>query len=327
MRLDRVDGLPDRLLDLAPRDVRAAFPNPTLVRVAGRAPEPVFVSALLHGDETTSFFVLQNIARRVASRMPARSLLIFVGNVDAAEAGVRRLPDQPDFNRVWAGGEGEAVARAAAVTAEARAAGVVASIDIHNTSGTNPLYGCVSSLAPEHVNLAALFTRRVIVYDNPPTTQSIAFSKFCPATTIECGQPGNAEGVARATDFVFDVLNARTLTSARPADVEAYRTVGRIVVEPDAGFAYGAPADVEFAADLDHLNFTDLDAGAPLARARGGRAGLRVFDEAGRDVTARFLAIDDGVIRLARPATPSMLTTNAAIARMDCLGYLMERIG
>jgi hypothetical protein len=32
-----------------------------------------------------------------------RSLSLFVGNTAAAEQGVRHLPEQPDYNRVWPG--------------------------------------------------------------------------------------------------------------------------------------------------------------------------------------------------------------------------------
>jgi len=287
MRLDRLDHLPEALLDIGPRDVRRVFPNPTLIRLGGRRAEPLFLSTLLHGDETTSFFVLQNIMRRMKAQGLPRALMIFVGNVDAAEAGVRRLPGQADFNRVWAGGAAPQAELAREVLDAARAIGPFASIDIHNTSGTNPLYGCVNQLDPEHVGLAALFSRILVHYDNPATTQSIAFSKFCPATTIECGQPGNQAGVTRATDFVFDVLHAQELPRTAPhgGDVDIYRTVGRIEVDPGASFAFaaadtGAAADTDivFPVELDHLNFTDLDVGAPIARIREpeiGRASCR----------------------------------------------------
>lgn len=180
------------------------------------------------------------------------------------------------------------------------------------------------------MGLAALFSRILIHYDNPATTQSIAFSKFCPAATIECGQPGNQAGIARATDFVFDVLHAQELPRTQPhgGDVDIYRTVGRVEVDPNASFAFGAAgdADIVFPAELDHLNFTDLDAGASIARISSPNAGLRVFDDENRDVSDVFLRREASVVRLKRPATPAMLSTNAKIVRQDCLGYLMERV-
>lgn len=134
MRLDRLDHLPEALLDIGPRDMRRVFPNPTLIRLGGRRAEPLFLSTLLHGDETTSFFVLQNIIRRLNAHGLPRALMIFVGNVDAAEAGVRRLPGEADYNRVWAGGDAPQARLAQEVLGEARRAQPFASIDIHNTS-------------------------------------------------------------------------------------------------------------------------------------------------------------------------------------------------
>ncbi len=325
--LDRIDGFPEQLLRIEPRDVRQVFPRPTLIAIKGRREPPLFVSTLLHGNETTSFFVLQDLARITASRPPPRSLMVFVGAVDATEQGVRIARGSVDFNRVWAGGDGPEAAIAADVTQAARAAAPFASIDIHNTTGANPHYACVSRMEPAYLGLAALFSRVIVHYDNPPTTQSIAFSRFCPATTIECGRSGDEAGRARATQFVLDVLHAQTLPSRapRPHDIDLYHTVGRIELDADTSVGFGVPGEVEFAANLDALNFSDLPAGAELARVRSPRRPLIVFDEARHDVTDRFLTHAGGAVRLARPATPAMLTTDAQIMRDDCVGYLMER--
>ncbi|MGD2133447.1 MAG: M14 family metallopeptidase [Maricaulaceae bacterium] len=330
MQLDRLDHAPDALLDVDPREIRRVLPNPTLIEIAGREPRPLFLSVLLHGNEPTGLLALQKIAREFVANPPPRALMIFVGNVAAAEQGARLLPGQTDFNRIWAGGASPETRLAAEVAEAARAAAPFASIDIHNNTGANPLYSCVNSLAPEHVGLAALFSRTIVYYDNPPTTQSMQFSKFCPATTIECGKPGSKAGVERAAQFVLDVLHAHALPGKPPRDddVRVYQTVGRLEAAPGARLQFGGAgdADVVFAANFDHLNFTDLPAGAELACVRTEASPLRVLDKERRDLTAKFLMRDGDVMRLAQPATPAMLTTDVEIIRQDCVGYLMERL-
>lgn len=330
LRLDRREDFPPELLAISsPREVRRAFPNPTLITIKGRREPPLFVCVLQHGNETSSFYVLQDIARAVQEAPPARSLMVFVAGVHAAEAGVRFLPGAADFNRVWAGGEGPEAAIAAEVVAAARAAQPFASIDIHNTTGINPPYACVARLEPAHMGLATLFSRIVVHYVNPPTTQAVNFSKFCTATTIECGRSDNVQGRERASQLVFDVMRAEALAplAPHPGDAEIYHTAGRVLLAPGARFAFGAPEEVEFAADFDRLNFTELERGEVFARLHGERSPVIVIDDSARDVTDQFFVRDGDYLRLTRRATPAMLTTDAKIVRQDCVGYLMERVG
>lgn len=328
MRLDRLNGFPDGLAEIGPRDIRRVLPNPTLISVPGRTGAPLFVSTMLHGNETTSFYVLQALAAKFAQEAPHRPLIIFVGGVHAAEAGLRIAPGGNDFNRVWAGGESVEASIAAEVLATIKAAQPFASIDIHNTTGTNPCYGCIARLDASHLGLASLFSRIIVQYENPPTTQSVAFSKFCTAATIECGRSGDRAGIERATAFVLDALRVEALEplAPKPGDVAIYRTAGRIELDEAASLSFGGSADVVFEADFDRLNFTELPPGEVFARLMTLESALRVFDEARCDLTDKFFVRDGDYLRLARAATPAMLTTQPLIVRQDCVGYLMERV-
>lgn len=333
MRLDRLTSFPERLADIGPREIRRVMPNPTLISIAGRAGAggagaPLFVSTMLHGNETTSFFVLQALARRFAHEAPHRPLIIFVGGVHAAEAGLRIAPGGVDFNRVWAGGEGEEAAIAAQVVETLKVAQPFASIDIHNTTGANPCYGCIARLDAAHLGLASLFSRIIVQYENPPTTQSVVFSQFCTAATIECGRAGDQTGIARATDFVLDALRVEALAALqpKPGDVEIFKTAGRVELVDGVSLSFGGTADIVFEEDFDRLNFTELAPGEVFARISSEGDGVRVYDEARRDLTDQFFIRDGRYLRLVRAATPAMLTTQPDIVRQDCVGYLMERV-
>ena len=325
-----MNAFPDGLLGLAPTQVRRVFPEPTLLHLAGRAGQPVFLSCLLHGNETTGFLVLQRLARWMRSHELPRSMIIFIGNVHAAEAGRRHLDHQPDFNRIWNEGATAEHALARSVLDRVTQARPFAAIDIHNNSGTNPHYACINRLTPPWLHLASLFSPTVVYFRNPPSVISMAVSDVCPVVTIEAGKPGEAAGVEAAFNLVLDLLHLHELRSAgleRPLRV--FHTVGRIEIEAGVRFAFSDTSDVHlvFPGDMDHWNFTRRDAGSHWARlANPDWLPLRVTDEQGRDLTERFFRIEGDRIILTEAMTPSMISLSLDIVASDCLGYLMESI-
>ena len=60
---------------------------------------------LQHGNEVTGWEAVRRLLKShyQIDELP-RSLLIFIGNPLAAKHRLRRLDDQPDFNRCWPGG-------------------------------------------------------------------------------------------------------------------------------------------------------------------------------------------------------------------------------
>lgn len=329
MMIDVLDHIPEALARVSPRDIKQVLPNPTLMHVAGERPEPLFLSTLLHGNETSSLRVLQHLQKRLAGKRPDRSLMIFVGNVDAATEGMRYLDGQPDFNRIWSHGPGRFHAAAENILRDARSRDVFASIDIHNNTGANPIYGCISMLRPADLQLAALFAPIGVYYLNPPTTQSIAFSRLCPSITLECGQSEDPEGIAAATRLVDAVL-AMEQFDPRPPPADAvrlYQTVGRVVVDPGCTVSFGEPgADLIMRDDLERLNFVELSEGSVWGHAYGDTLPLRVLDEHEHEVTAEFFQLHSGEVTLSRTVTPAMITPDQKIIRQDCLCYLMEAL-
>lgn len=326
MHLDQIDHLPAQLSTLHPDALRSVFPNPTLIRLAGTRPAPLFLSVLLHGNETTSLDVLKHLQRRYETAPLPRSLMIFVGNVWATERGVRHMPDQPDFNRIWASGDTPAHALARQVHAAAMAACPFASIDIHNNTGTNPVYGCINALRPADLHLASLFAPLGVYYLNPAMTQSIAFSKLCPAITLECGRSGDVEGLMAAVELVETVMRLDRFPDRHPVShaLRLFETLGRVDVAADCSFCFGpGHAALQFDSDMEDLNFRLLPAGTCLARTSEARLPLTVRDEHGTDLTRDFLTVNAGQIRLRRDVTPAMITTNLLNIRQDCLCYLM----
>jgi hypothetical protein len=215
------------------------------------------------------------------------------------------------------------------VVAEMAARDVFAAIDVHNNTGLNPHYCCIRSLDGAHVHLAALFSRTVVYFRTPIGVQTGAFSPLCPAATVEAGKAGQAHGVEHVLEYLDAALHLAHWPEHPVAhqDVDLFHTVAVCKVPPAVSFGFGEPAtDIDFAPDLDHLNFRELPAGTALAQIRGAaKVPLQVEDEDGADVTTRFFCIRDGELRTTLPVMPSMLSVNPTAIRQDCLCYLMER--
>jgi len=343
-------GLPEGFLDATARDVHALLGGPTLIELPGRRGPALFVSVLQHGNEDTGLLAIQQVLRRFEQRGLPRELCLFVGNTAAAAEGLRHLDGQPDFNRIWPGGEDTTSPEAqmlAAVWDRMRRRGLFASIDVHNNTGINPHYGCVNRLDGRYLSLATLFSRTVVYFTRPAGVQSLAFAQLAPAVTVECGRPGEPQGVARASEFLEAALRLSSIPDQgpSPADIDLYSTVARVRVpewQPFEVVADGEPVQstatrrlpgqrepVRLRPNIDAYNFRDLPAGTMLAHfhaADTAEVPLLVEDESGHNVVDQYFRLCDGELQLSRPMMPSMLTRDLRVIRQDCLCYLMERL-
>jgi hypothetical protein len=357
-QLTILNELPPALLTARSTELADHLPGPTLIHLPGRRDEPLFVSILLHGNEDVGPLAIQQVLREHADQPLPRALSLFIGNVEAARRGVRRLDHQPDYNRVWPGADDDGLPEHAmmrGIVDEMRRRRVFASIDLHNNTGRNPHYSCVNRLEDWHLQLASLFGRTVVFFERPHGVQSMAFSELCPAVTCECGKVGDAAGVAHAADFVQSCLHLAEVPTHPLAEGDAhlFHTVGTLKVKATASFGFAVPNikavpnttdaadanpgnDLILRGDLENLNFQVLPAGTVIgtvtghARSHDDRrnAGmpLDVWDQEGRNVTGEFIEIRDGAILLRREVVPSMLTQHLQVIRQDCLGYFMERL-
>ena len=329
--LNEYKDLPAGLLDKAASELHELLGGPTLIHLPGERPEPLFVSVLLHGNEDTGWEAVKAVLNKYQGRHLPRALSIFIGNVSAAEQGLRCLPLQPDYNRIWRG-EGESAESVMVRQVLERMAerNVFACIDIHNNTGRNPHYACVNQMRHEFFHLARLFSRTVVYFRNPDSVLSMAFAELCPAVTIECGRPGEPHGVEHAAEFVDSSLHLSEFPShaMHPQDIDLFHTVAVVKVASDVQFAIADPeVELSLHENLDQLNFCELKAGTSLAEVRHtDRPLLQAWNEQQQDEAERFFNVANGQLVTKIPLMPSMLTLQTDIIRQDCLCYLMERL-
>jgi succinylglutamate desuccinylase len=322
------DGVPAGLLDCDAHQLAACLGGPALIRVPGRRVPPLFVSVLLHGNETSGWTGVRRLLRDLDA-LP-RSLIVFIGNVEAAAAGVRTLPHQQDYNRIWRGAAGPEGALAAAVRDELRGLTLFAALDLHNNTGQNPHYAVVTDLTGDNLGLAYLFDDKAVYVREPDTVMTRIFADVCPAVTLELGPIGDPRCDERAFDIVRRCLELDGNPPADPARLQLFRSEARVHVPEGMSFSFAGQDERQplvLTGGLEAVNFHELLPGTEFALSRGPAGPMPlVLDVAHRDVTAMYFANEGGHVRLRRAVIPAMYTTDPAVIRQDCLCYFMVRM-
>ncbi len=329
--LQQLCEIPEGLLETDAHGLDATLGAPTLLHLPGRREPALFISVLMHGNETVGWDAVRLLlgrCRRGSGFELPRSVTIFIGNVKAAAAGVRRLDGQPDYNRVWPGSDGPPTPEHALmqqVVDIMAGRGVFASVDMHNNTGVNPHYGCLNVLDNRFLHLATLFARTVVYFLRPRGVQSMAMARLCPAVTLECGKVGQRHGVDHALDYLDACLHLAEHPTHPVAehDIALFHTVAQVKVPEALHFSVnGGDADLVFSPSMDRLNFHELPRGTALGTvAEACDFCLDVRDEQGRDVAGRYFQIEENELRFRVPVMPSMLTIKMNCLVNDCLPH------
>lgn len=324
-----LNELPDGFVDLEVEDITSLFPEPTLIHLQGDKPLPLFVSILLHGNEFSGLKAVQALIRHYQNRLP-RSLYLFIGNVKAAAKGLRVIPGQTDYNRCWPGTgmpENSETRMMQAVIDRVTANGLFAAVDVHNNSGMNPHYACMTDVTQHNQHLAAMFNHIALVFRRPKGVSTMSFDGVCPAVTVECGRPGDETGIKHATELLNALLHLDHFPEKPVAshDLQLVRSYVTVNI-PDSvsiGFNVSEQADLIFDENFERWNFTEILPEHVFARTRVEQP-LIATDQKGVDVSNRVIRVENGKVFLKRTLMPGMITTDEAIMRQDCLCYLME---
>jgi len=332
LELNQIDSFPQELLEISIEKLYTLFPEPTLLHLQGKRPEPVFVSVLLHGNEGTGLHVIQRLLKKYQHSVLPRSISILFGNTQAARYGKRVLDGQSDYNRVWPGtvepNKQETMVMRKVVN-EMERRNVFASIDIHNNTGLNPHYSCINKLENCFLQLATLFGHTVVYFLTPKGVQSMAFSKFCPAVTLECGEPGSPSGTDHALDYVDAVLHMKYISNdpILPQDIKLFHTVARVQVPEDVTFSFtDQNANILFESELYKMNFSVIPADTCFGIVNSSNARLFAFNDNEEELGEKLFYINNQQIKLTKPMMPAMLTLDEAVIRQDCFCYLMEQL-
>ena len=327
-----VNQLPDNLINTDATELHKVLDGPTLIHLKGRREQPLFVSTLLHGNETTGLQAIQKILKDYEKKELPRSLSIFIGNIDAAKQSARRLDNQPDYNRTWPGTEyvsSPETIMMQQVKEEMRHLNVFASIDIHNNTGLNPHYACINKIENSFFHLARLFSRTIVYFTRPIGVQSQAFADLCPSTTVECGQVGQSNTIEHAYVFINAALHLSDMPSHPIAkqDVDLFHTIAIVKVPEQASMSFnGGDCQICFDKNIDHMNFKEIAVGTQIGKVSGDDPiHLEAWNNDSINIGDELFDYSNSEIRIKKEVMPAMLTLNEKVIRQDCLCYLMER--
>ncbi|MBN1279591.1 MAG: succinylglutamate desuccinylase/aspartoacylase family protein [Chlorobiaceae bacterium] len=326
------DRLPDGFTGIETEKLGSILPGPSLISIKGEKGSPLFVSILLHGNETTGFTAMQQLLAGFGAphRPLPRPLLLFVGNVAAAIRDVRKLDGQADYNRIWQGEHYTECLLARHVLAEIVKAAPIAGIDLHNNTGKNPHYGCINRLDHRSLSLARRFSKTIVWFTEPHEVLAVALSAICPAVTLECGVSGDATGTKHVENYLrhcLELPEENLFTPPANHCNDLFHTTARMLLPDGIRPGFGRctdNTDVCFRADLETLNFERVPEGTELGQYRNGLQPLMVIDNLNRDVTNSYLLFSGNCIFTKVPVVPSMFTHDVKIILQDCLGYIME---
>jgi len=330
--LNELTQLPDGLLEKESNELYELLPSPTLIHLPGKNPEPLFVSVLQHGNEDTGWVAIRELLRGYHDRQLPRALSLFISNVEAAQYRVRRLEHQIDYNRIWPGCDSTGTDEhrlMRQVWETMRARDTFASIDIHNNTGRNPHYACVNKLDNRFFNLAEMFSETVVYFIKPTGVQSLAFAQFCPSVTVECGRPGEGDGVQHAKRFVEKVLQQSEISDQKDhEEMTLFHTVAIVKIPEHLTIGFDDDSrDINFVSNLDELNFIEQQAGTMLAKVHTqDNAIIEAWSEGGQEIAQEYFTVENGRLLTCKHLMPSMLTRDVKVIRQDCLCYLMERM-
>ena len=326
------DEVPNGLFSTPAEGLIRVLDGPSLIRVAGLTKPAIFVSVLLHGNETSGWNAISRLLRD-KPQLP-RDILLFIGNVEAAAFGQRALPTQPDYNRIWRDFKGDEAALAEQLLAALADESLFVALDIHNNTGRNPHYSVLTQTDNRSKGLAYLFSDKAVYIEEPDTVLGRALQVFCPVTTVEVGPVADPTSEDRA----FDLLQTYLALSELPGDpgdgLVLHRSLGRVHIPDGVRFDFTDDISAEQALDedliltsgIEAVNFHEIPRGFQFGVGRKPLYELiKVFNPAHQDITDTIFEVhQDGTIALRRSIIPAMFTTDHTVIRQDCLGYLME---
>ncbi len=306
--------------------------GPTVWHLTGRDRSRLrVVTTLLHGNEPSGFLALHDWLR--SGRQPAVDALCVVANVEAAQLHPvftnRSVPERRDLNRCFLGPFADRegmIARAILDLIEEHRPEAI--IDIHNNTGHNPAYGVGMQPTPEAKALTALFGDR-FVWTHLRLGALLEAVDLCPIVTVEVGKSGSEVADQIALRGVETFLESKSVFHEGGASaIDVLQMPMRAQVVPGCRLVMAqrpdASADFTIPDDLDRHNFESVPAGSRIGWVRGDGCPLQLIDERGDDQATRYFERRGSELVARRAFTPIMVTVDAAIAKSDCVFYVVE---
>jgi len=328
-----IEEIPLELNDKSPLEFLEQLHGPTLFVLKGASEKNLFISGLLHGNEPTGYLVLFDLMKKLLSGelISQFSLLLFLGNVKAAKEGQkfsqRYLDSQEDFNRIWNDKDHPLVCEMDTLL---KKYSVLGALDLHNNSGSNPVYSVFTHKNQEILDLANFLTDKHLFYENPRVLTSYFFRKGIPSLTIECGkrltQEADQAGISMIQKFIMFFENKLNNTQIHVSPGKIYGNPCAVKIKEKINFSTtGDDCELNIIPDLEDFNFKVMTSGTSFARTKLLDCPLEVLKN-DKNVTSDWLFLKDNEIVSKKKTVILMATTDVLNIKKDCLMYFAEEL-
>ena len=286
------------------------------------------VVTLLHGNEPSGLRAVLALAQQ--QFVPAVTCHVIVASTAAAATppwfSHRMLPELQDLNRCFSEkGSGGQYRLAQAIKLTIISLEPECVIDLHNTSGSGPDFSVSIHDSLAHQALASYFTSWMIVTDirlGSLMEQSLG----CPIVTIEAGGASDAAADNTAYRGLVRLFSADD-AGVQESDISVLLQPRRLELKSGYSIAYmdgsDSATDVCLRTDIETLNFGSTAAGTHLGWIRSNSLTPLTLDT-GETGLSRYFSVEDHCLYTTERLRLFMVTTNADIARSDCLFYFIH---
>lgn len=331
MKLNILNELPEVLRTCSVEKLHKHLGGPTLIHLNYGKKQSISLSTLLHGNEHSGFYAIQEILNNIEQGNISTNynIILFIGNTEAAMNNVRHLEDRPDFNRIWSHEDCDEAKVATEVVQYLSKLDLFCNVDIHNNTGKNPFYACINKTDESFLALADFFFENIVYFTEPHEVQSMALAKLCPSVTLEAGRSNEEAGIKVLIEKITTLLSLEELTlTKKVSEISVYHTIARLRVDDDAMVNFDQNpelnADLSFIKDLDELNFKTIPENTFIGYINNHQK-LWLESKPLENCFDEFFEIKDNQIFTKKVIIPAMLTQNIDVMKSDCLGYVMER--
>ena len=316
----------------SPEDFLEYLAQPACIYLGGENPgrTRAFVT-LLHGNEPSGLRALFHWLK--SGRRPAVNMLCFVPSVEAALQpplySHRMLTGRRDLNRCFrppfSDQQGELAEEILELLQQHRPECVV---DMHNTSGSGPGFGVAVSVDARHRALVSQFTSTLVTNDLRLGALMEISEHLFPTVTIECGGRLDENAHQLAWEGLQSYMTAENVFSDELAEreLDVFQNPVRLEVNEGCDLVYADRAqpgsELTLKSDIERYNFEFITRGTPIGWISNND--LSVFSAHNlqrQSVVEHLLAIEQGQVVVAQDLKLFMATSNAEIARLDCLFY------
>ena len=307
--------------------------GPTVIKIKGQRDGHDagcrIITTLLHANEPSGFRVLHKFLKEGFE--PLFDTYFILASIRAAKQepvfSHRFLPGERDLNRCFSppytDTNGQLAKAIIDFIVEHKPECV---IDLHNTSGSGPIFSVSTRHQCQHIGLGSFFSRW-LVHAEIPLGAIMELPLTCPIITVEAGGAQDKDA-----DFNAYIGLRRLLLSEEPFDMQQpvdvlHRPI-RLEVNTESSLAYSDRpvfgVNITLCQDIERFNFgltpigervgwADID-GLKHFNLNGQQLGVNVVD---------YFNIDSGELRTTQPLKIFMATSCLDIAKSDCILYFV----